>query len=74
MIESLHVRWSKVFKVVELLVMGVRNRTLDFVPPKTPDYMQHYMMVLDQCDQIVVNTLAYVTLFETDQIFVDLVK
>ena len=47
--------------MVDSLILGIRTWSLLFDPLKYLDYMQDYMMLLEQSDHIVFKALATVT-------------
>ena len=53
--------------------LGTSTWTLYFATPKYFDYMQYYMMLLEQCNHIVVKPQATVTCLAEDQIHAYLV-
>ena len=53
-------RWTKKTNLMDSLVMETLVWTLYFVTRKYLDYMQNYMIPLEQCEHIVAKELAIV--------------
>ena len=67
------VRRTETLISVEPVVMVTRTWILSFVISNYSDYMQYYLMLLEQCGHIVEKDLATVTCLDEDQICVFLV-
>ena len=57
-LDFLHVRWTENLNFVDSLVMETPVWTPYFVTRKYLDCMQYYMMLLEQCGNIVAKDLA----------------
>ena len=51
-LDFLHVRWARNLYLVDSLVMEILTWTVYFVTRKHLDYIQYYMMLLEQCEHI----------------------
>ena len=60
-LEFLYMRWIKILKLVEPLVMENRTYSFYFITPEYSDYMQKHTKLLEQWDHIIVKILATVT-------------
>ena len=54
-------RWTENLNFVESLVIEILIWTLHYVTRKYSDYMQYYMVLLEQCEHILAKDLATVT-------------
>ena len=61
-----YVRWTKFLNLVDTLNMGTRSWSFYFVISKYLNYTQYCMMLLEQCEHIVVKDLVDVTKLDED--------
>ena len=66
MLTFVSLSWPKNLKLVKLMVMGNRTWGLFFLPRKSLDYTNYYMMLMEQCDKTVVKAVAIATMLDED--------
>ena len=72
MIKFLYVRRTKLLSLVESLVMGTRSWSF-FVTPKRLECMHYSMMLVEQCNHVVVKTLVPVSSLDETEKYVCLI-